>query len=247
MKTRFFVGLAFIFSVFLLCAVSSRSEAASLKSSIIGKWVRTYGNGDKQIEFLKDGTFITAEVAGDYRFFDDNRLRMDAKIVVVVVEVSIDEEGGLNLKDPTGKVTRYIPEEVKRKRELFLKIIKFTEEFKSAVQKCGNDILFSGTTRPSMATCTSGKNGIPANVTNPTDLIASVTTGANGVITVKAVGSATQTKNGLNGETYILIPVMTHDGVGWKKAEGTCRIRNVCPANYDPEFNYTMPDGVVVW
>lgn len=119
MKRHFFVGLALVFSVLIFCAVSSSSEAASLKSSIIGKWVRARGDGDKQIEFLKDGTFISAEVAGDYRFIDDNRLRMDARGVAIVFEVSLDRNGILDLTKSTGEATRYITEAMYKKQQEF--------------------------------------------------------------------------------------------------------------------------------
>jgi len=72
------------------------------------------------IEFLKDGIVIFAKkggtkdisMAGDYKFIDDNRLKIDFKTKIVVLEVSIDEEGALILKAPTEKVgDRYLPPE----------------------------------------------------------------------------------------------------------------------------------------
>lgn len=98
MRKVIVLGVALILS-FVLCSVS---EAANLKKGIIGKWIDVK-TGD-QIEFLQDGTVIFASMVGDYRFIDDNRIRLDIKGAFGGIrEVSIDKEGGLNLKKPNGK------------------------------------------------------------------------------------------------------------------------------------------------
>lgn len=103
------VSLSF-FLVFVFCSVS---EAAGLKSDIIGKWVKD-GTGD-YYEFFKDGTILAAEgadVAGDnYEVLDKNRIKMDlGPLGRKEFEVFIDKEGGLNLKGPAGEVSRYLSE-----------------------------------------------------------------------------------------------------------------------------------------
>lgn len=102
MRKMVVLGVALVLS-FVFCSVS---EAANLKKGIIGKWF-----GDKeQIEFLKDGTVIVSSVVGDYKFIDDNRLRMDIKGIfgsgAMVFEVSIDK-GTLTLTDSAGGVSKY--------------------------------------------------------------------------------------------------------------------------------------------
>lgn len=105
MKKAVVLGMVLVFSVFVLSSVSC--EAANLKKAIIGKWFTDGG----QIEFLKDGTVIWVSDAGDYKFIDDNRLRVDIKgTAAMVFEVSIDKEGGLNLKAPTGGSNRFVRE-----------------------------------------------------------------------------------------------------------------------------------------
>lgn len=117
---RHFTFLTVVLSFFVLFSDISCSEAASLKSSIIGKWFRVDGN--EQIEFLKDGTVIVGSNAGDYKFIDDNRLRLDFKTGVIVFEVSIDKEGGLNLKEPTGRSSRYLTEKAYKVYRAQLKV-----------------------------------------------------------------------------------------------------------------------------
>lgn len=105
--------LTFLTAVLLFFALSSvSSEAADFKEDIIGKWINVK-TGNK-IEFLKDGTVIFGSSAGDYKFIDDDRLRMDIKGPfggsVIVAEVSIDKDGGLNLKSPAGGIDRFLRE-----------------------------------------------------------------------------------------------------------------------------------------
>ncbi len=121
MKRYLFRRVALVFLLFVLSSVISYSDAASLKSQIIGKWVEVE-DGKFSIEFLKDGTVVLGNSAvGDFKFIDDNRLRMDIKGIfgqgAVVFEVSIDKAGQLTLKEPTGEVTKFITEALAKKRK----------------------------------------------------------------------------------------------------------------------------------
>lgn len=120
MKRGLSVGLALVVSVFLLSVAVSCSKTESMKSSISGKWFRVGGhNLGKQIEFLEDGTFIDGENAGDYRFIDDNRLRIDGPMgQAIVFEVSIDKEGSLNLKGHDDEVLNYVTEKAWEERQV---------------------------------------------------------------------------------------------------------------------------------
>lgn len=111
--------------VFLLFILSSVSEASNLQSRIIGKWVEV--DGDEKIEFLKDGTVIIVSKGfsgvGDYRFIDENRLRMNISgfwgiAGAQVFEISIDKEGHLIIKEPDGKVSEYITVEEEEKKNV---------------------------------------------------------------------------------------------------------------------------------
>lgn len=104
--------VVFIFAC--MCA-ASWSEAADLKSRILGKWVEE--GGTERIEFLQDGTVIivqgTMSAAGDYRFIDSNRLRIDLKGLYgskVFEVVKSAKTGALVMKEPNGKVSIYVTE-----------------------------------------------------------------------------------------------------------------------------------------
>ncbi len=110
-------------SIFLLFILYSCSE--NLQSRIIVKWIEK--DGKESIEFLKDGTVIgiypskfksgSESVTGNYKFIENNRLKIDFGIIVgtVVAEVSIDKEGRLNLKEPNGKVEIFMSEAMAKK------------------------------------------------------------------------------------------------------------------------------------
>lgn len=122
MRRRIF-GLALVFSVFLLCVVSiSHSDAASLKSSIVGKWLVVDWYGEN-LEFLKDGTFIRGDNVSDYRMIDDNRVRVTGPMGTgMLFEGSINNVSNtwqLGLKE-NNKVTHYyISEKDKYLRDTF--------------------------------------------------------------------------------------------------------------------------------
>lgn len=112
MKRYLILGIVLVFSFFVF---SSVSESASLQSRIIGKWVSVDVNEFfKKIEFLKDGTIIVAigdrSLAGDYKFIDENRIKMDLRLEVRVAELSFDKEGHLILTE-FNKVTKYTTSE----------------------------------------------------------------------------------------------------------------------------------------
>lgn len=105
-----------IFLFACMCA-ASWSEAADLKSRILGKWVEE--GGTERIELFNDGTVIVVKegksATGDYRFIDNNRMRVDMKDLLgstsSVFEVSINAKTGeLSFKEPAGKVSVYVTE-----------------------------------------------------------------------------------------------------------------------------------------
>jgi len=97
-------------------------------------------------------------------------------------------------------------------RAKFTEVTQSTQAHKVAIEVCANDL-------GGLATCTAGANGVPADRTTAFGLYsASVTTGANGVITATAV-----TGQGLTGQTYTLTPTFTAgSGVSWVTG-GTCK------------------------
>ena len=117
----FTIILVFLLSILYSCSGSN------LKSSIIGKWVNK--SGRESFEFLKDGTVIVVrkgiiglveQKPGNYKFIDNNRLKVDLGYWVGVFEISIDKEGQLSLKDHKGDVAIFIPEAMAKKREDFV-------------------------------------------------------------------------------------------------------------------------------
>lgn len=123
-KYKYTTFLALVLSLLVFSSITACAEASGLKSQIFGKWVEV-GVTESSIEFLKDGTVILVEksmsAAGDYRFIDDKRLRVDLKglLGTKVFEVSINSKTGeLSLKEPNGKVSIYLTEtELARRRQ----------------------------------------------------------------------------------------------------------------------------------
>jgi type IV pilus assembly protein PilA len=103
------------------------------------------------------------------------------------------------------------------KKAKFTEVIQATQAIKTAIEVCANDL-------GSLATCIDGQNGI-ANLGVFGKYVASVTVGANGVITATAVATL-----GLNGETYILTPTFTAGtGVAWAVLPAsTCVAAKMC-------------------
>ncbi|MEK6748817.1 MAG: prepilin-type N-terminal cleavage/methylation domain-containing protein [Pseudomonadota bacterium] len=106
-------------------------------------------------------------------------------------------------------------------RARFSEIVAATEPFKIAISEC---VMSQNGT----ANCaTPGTNGVPANI-GASGNIASISTGANGVITVTAVGTAATPVNGLRGETYTLTPALAGTGaITWTR-NGTCTNASLC-------------------
>lgn len=65
-----------------------------------------------------------------------------------------------------------------------------------------------------LSVCTAGSNGVPADLAAPSKYVASVATGANGVITVTAKGSAVVGATLADG-TYTLTPALAGGAVNW--------------------------------
>lgn len=96
------------------------------------------------------------------------------------------------------------------KKAKFSEVVLSTQALKTAVELCAQDI---GT----LTGCIAGTHAIPENTTNPSQYVASVKTGAGGVITATA-----KSTSGLSGETIILTPGYSSlSGTTWGKS-GTC-------------------------
>lgn len=109
--------------LYAICAPAQVSEKADLREDIIGKWYAI--NSGEQREFLKDGTVIIVaggdSIVGNYKFIDNSRLRVDLSAPflgssAMVFEVSISETGELSLKEPSGKVRKYLTEDAYKKQ-----------------------------------------------------------------------------------------------------------------------------------
>lgn len=102
------------------------------------------------------------------------------------------------------------------KKAKFSEVVQATQALKTAVEICAADL-------GAVAGCTAGSNGIPADLGAVGKYVASVTTGANGVITARAVST-----QGLAGEDYILTPTFSATtGTSWA-ASGSCIAANLC-------------------
>lgn len=109
------------------------------------------------------------------------------------------------------------------KRAKFAEVVSSVQPFKMGVESC-----FQSTGL--LAGCTAGSNGVPADATTATGdatktVVASVATGANGVIT--ATGSTA-----VDGATYILEPAAPTAGAAaliWTvKSTSTCKTSGYC-------------------
>jgi uncharacterized membrane protein YhaH (DUF805 family)/Tfp pilus assembly major pilin PilA len=98
------------------------------------------------------------------------------------------------------------------KKAKFSEVVLSTSGAKVAVEICAQDNAQNGV----IAGCGGGANGVPPDVTSPKGMVASITTADNGTITATAIS-----ENGLQGQTYILVPTFNNGKVTWVK-EGTC-------------------------
>ncbi|TAN49448.1 MAG: prepilin-type N-terminal cleavage/methylation domain-containing protein [Methylococcaceae bacterium] len=94
------------------------------------------------------------------------------------------------------------------KKAKFSEVVLGTAGVKTAVELCAQDL---GT----VTGCTDGSNGIEAVAA--TGNIASIST-TDGVITATAAAA-----NGLNGETYILVPTFADGKVTWDASTSSCK------------------------
>lgn len=95
------------------------------------------------------------------------------------------------------------------KKGKFSEVVLATNAAKIAVEICAQD-------QDGVATCDGGSNGVPANIAVAAGYVASVST-LDGTITATAVAT-----NGLNGQTYILVPTFANGRVTWTSNTGTC-------------------------
>lgn len=86
----------------------------------------------------------------------------------------------------------------------FSEIVKATAPYKSSVSECIQNIGFTN-----LSDCDAGTNGIPTAITSPAGHVASLIV-VDGVITATATAT-----DGLNSETYILIPNLTSGLITW--------------------------------
>jgi type IV pilus assembly protein PilA len=109
------------------------------------------------------------------------------------------------------------------KRAKFTEVVSAVQPFKLGVESC-----YQAT--GALTGCTAGSNGVPADATTATGdadktAIASVATGANGVIT--ATGSAA-----VDAATYVLSPAVPTSGAAaliWTvQAGSTCKTKGYC-------------------
>ncbi len=100
-------------SIVLLC-IAFLAVSCTNTASIIGKW-QDAANSDNEIEFLKDGTFVTADkvasTIGTYKYEDDKRVKIETPGVggrsfgTSIFEVSISGDE-LSLKFESGSLGR---------------------------------------------------------------------------------------------------------------------------------------------
>ena len=116
------------------------------------------------------------------------------------------------------------------KKAKFAEVISATAPFKLGIDAC---VAEQGVNSQDslVAQCgTSGMNGMPAAVNVSSGNVESVSV-INAQITAVAVGSSASSVNGLNGETYLLVPRAGEQGASslltWTK-EGTCVAAGLC-------------------
>lgn len=98
----------------LIVLVGLSGCGKSAKKTIIGRWKEV--GGTQTIEFFKDGTVTVVDkgeppLTGDYRFIDENRIRMDLKglgelLGPVIAEISASKDE-ITLTAPDGKIEKY--------------------------------------------------------------------------------------------------------------------------------------------
>ncbi len=96
--------------------------------------------------------------------------------------------------------------------------IAVADPWKTAIALCAQENGYSGTT---LTNCTAGSSGIPADTAAaPSNEVASVATGANGVITL-TFADATKVGADLAGGTVTFTPTAGTNAVTWAVAAGS--------------------------
>jgi type IV pilus assembly protein PilA len=91
--------------------------------------------------------------------------------------------------------------------------ISVADPWKTAIALCAQENGYSGKT---LTNCTAGANGIPADTTAaPSNEVASVKTGANGVITLTFEAQA-KVGNDLDSKTIVFTPTAGANAVTWE-------------------------------
>ncbi|QJT26241.1 prepilin-type N-terminal cleavage/methylation domain-containing protein [Aeromonas media] len=106
------------------------------------------------------------------------------------------------------------------KKARFSEVVAATGAAKTGVEVCYSNM-------SDINVCDAGLNGVPANPSGATGLVASLTT-TDGVITATAVGTSAAASSGLNGETYVLTPTITNNKIIWGTSAGTCTGAGIC-------------------
>lgn len=117
-------------------------------------------------------------------------------------------------------------------RARFTEVINATQPYKLAVDMCIQRQGLLAAPADGATSCANNANGVPA-VPAASGNMASVTVAATGVIRATAVGADDAAVNGLQGETYILVPAVADTGqVTWAANPagnvGTCVAANLC-------------------
>ncbi|RTL44289.1 MAG: prepilin-type N-terminal cleavage/methylation domain-containing protein [Burkholderiales bacterium] len=90
--------------------------------------------------------------------------------------------------------------------------ISVVDPWKTAIALCAQENGYTGTT---LTLCTNGAQGIPADTTvAPSNEVASVATGANGVITL-TFAAAANVGSDLGGKTIVFTPTAGANAVTW--------------------------------
>lgn len=116
------------------------------------------------------------------------------------------------------------------KKAKFSEVVAATGSFKTSIEVCAQTTAAPDGT---LDTCDSGTNGVPADITTTNGNVASVEVDPDtNAITATAVGVSGTPVNGLEGETYILVPTVDTGKVNWAAnpsgSVGTCVAAGLC-------------------
>ncbi|MBL0663746.1 type IVa pilus major pilin TapA [Aeromonas caviae] len=113
------------------------------------------------------------------------------------------------------------------KKAKFSEVVAATGGFKTAIEVCAQT---TGAADGDLSTCDAGTNGVPANISAANGNVASVeVSDTDNSITATAVGATGAAVNGLEGETYILVPSVSSGKVNWTTSSAaTCTGAGIC-------------------